>query len=253
MNYRTKILLTISCVAVAAGCSSGEPATSTGSSSSAASANAPAAVDPAETIKGYFEAAGNLDFDAMEANAAPGSPAALYAKSRRIIDVDGTTATSVQTTATEAVLDWGNDSQYTFNDFQFDDTGKLVTWTTSPGGPLAPRIQEFNKTVRVGTTKIQFVGQYVANDGALVLPIRVSNPSSQQVRLAPRNYVNPNGRQLSTDITQGDTTGVMEMAPKARDIGYISTSKGGKPNGRLTVYTYDEDGYTIAEKVISLK
>lgn len=64
-----------------------------------------------------------------------------------------------------------------FKDFEFAPSGKLVSWTSQPGGPLAPRMLAQWASETVDEVTVQLKTSYVSNPGPLVITYEVRNGS----------------------------------------------------------------------------
>lgn len=226
---------------------------SSGSTTQGSSEPTPA-FDTEATVTDYFEGWSNGDPTAMVKASSPGSPAREYAEYRGLLDrMGGTSALpEVTTTAQEAVLTYSvDDTTVTNSNFMFDDGGLLLTWTSKPGGPLARRIVTKPKKARLGSVKIQYLQQYRDPDGALWVTLKAVNKANQLARVVPNGYVSPSGRQSTATIGTADSSGVLDVLPKATVLGYVKAERG-DPGGRLSIYTFNDSGMTTAEDVVQL-
>jgi hypothetical protein len=90
----------------------------------------------------------------------------------------------------------GSRSTTTYTDSEFDENGLLVTWTSDPGGPLAPRIAEMDQSASRNSLTVEFSYAYESNGGAVVMPVRVVNDRADRGEVSVFTYVQPSGERL---------------------------------------------------------
>lgn len=226
------------------------------SSSNNASVPSESAPNTEATVTAYFEGWADDQPSAMVEASSPDSPAREYSEYRAFLTRMGTGPNAglpqVTTTATEAVLTYPEDDTTVTNSaFAFDDQGLLETWTSKPGGPLARRIVSKPTKARLGALKMNYLQQYQDPDGHLWVTVKATNNANQLARVVPKGYVSPSGRQSATTIGTTDSSGVLDVLPKATVLGYVKVERG-DPGGRLSIYTFNDKGLTTAEDVVKL-
>ncbi|MFN8185216.1 MAG: hypothetical protein U0R23_12420 [Candidatus Nanopelagicales bacterium] len=198
-------------------------------------------------MEGYFTAMVDESPAQMLKQSEPGSSAAAFAGYwRNGLDADGLAERSlVSTSDTDAVVKRTDDNTTTvYTDFVFNSaTGLLESWSEQPGGPL--RIVDTKKSGRVTPLKFSVRQQYVQNKD-VVITILARNDNRQTITLTGESYVAPNGRSASINgygkVPPRSQASIMLVAERARQVG-----------GRLTLYTYPEDGgVTIAKVTVKL-
>lgn len=171
------------------------------------------APDTTETLTAYFDGLDDLSEEGaqvMAANASPNSPAAQYAGywgalQRTPSNYESETRIEDELVVSTTTLPDGTTDSTTFTDFEFDDEGLLVTWTSDPGGPLAPRITAMTQTTERNGLTVEFTYAYESNSGSLAMPVRVANARADTGLLSVSTYVQPSGEQLEGRTT-GETT-----------------------------------------------
>ncbi len=247
-----------------AGCGSGEsaPATDAGASAgpvgpsvdssvSSPESAAPGA-DPVTTVPRigviYLRAWAATDVPTMIAASVPDSPAGNFAQywndAYRAGRLDA--GPGVVTVRPRSVgVRFGSDG-YRFTGAQTGPGGRLVTWTSDPGGPLAGRVVAGPPTtVRVGQVRVTGRYQYVNGDGDLRVSLRVV--ADREDDLAAVRY-RP-GARTATLGSQGQT-GVITVKPGVNWA--IASVESGRPGGELLLRTYDTDGTTTGRGTLQL-
>lgn len=227
-------------------CSSGD------SSGTTASTAAGEGVDSEQVLTNYFNAFASNDIDDMTAmvrNAAAGSPAFLYARNQiatqraaesanqayppSTVTVSGDTVTLVEDIPADATEEEKQDATTTYKEFTFAQDGKLESWTSDPGGPLAPRVQAQSGRGSTGRLTIKATTSYVNNAGNLAVTYSVINKSKAKAQVSPDGYVNPNRRQVDV----ATFTGSLDVSPGAFADERASIENG-KPGGKLLFNVY---------------
>lgn len=211
------VAVTITVGAMPAGCGT---AASQGGSSPSESASATQAAAQQQNLAAYFNAFGTERSQTMQpmlTAASPGSPAAVYAQHQ----INNATAEESDNSASDPstvtiadgkvtiVVDVPKDSTdavkkaatTVYQDFQFDPSGLIVTWTADPGGPLAPRIHTEKGTVTRGGVTVLLQTAYQTNLGALALTGTVTNRSKSKASVTSPGYTNPDRRQVQVSST----------------------------------------------------
>lgn len=247
-------------VAIAAlgGCSSG-------GSTTPESATSDNPADTEQVLTNYFNAFATNDIDDMGAmlkNAAPGSPAFLYARNQiatqraaesanqsyppDTVTVSGDTVTLVQDIPEDATDKERQDATMTYKEFSFAPDGKLDSWTADPGGPLAPRIKAQSGKGSAGGITIKASTSYINGDGNLAVTYTVKNKAKAKAQISPDGYVNPDRRQV--DIAT--FTGSLDVSPGsfADERALIEN---GKPGGKMLFNVY-VTGSTVPAPTITV-
>jgi len=226
-----------------------------GCSSSQDDATSGADSPVAQTVRTYFDATANRQFEEAAATSNPGSPARAYAeffKNQALVGIpDSEVPSTVTTSASEATLTDPDGTTTSYGTFEFGPAGLLNTWTSTPGGPLAPRIDGTDIDVPLGLINVRILGQYQYGTGGLGIVVTVSNPTNEEVSLLTRSYVSPDGVQRSTEIQSGSTSGSVWLEPKATAYALIYAADS-TPRGRLALASGTTDGRKIADKTIQL-
>ncbi len=220
----------------------------------ACSGDGPAGVDAPQSSQGpvragerlsaYFAAWAANEPNDMIRNSAPGSPARSYARYwsdlLRAGRVDAAAA-QVEVRADRAILRYEDGTEYVLADVATDPRGRVVTWRTDPGGPLARRIVAGPaKAVEVGPAVVVVRRQYRNSEGGLRITMAVRNTTDQTARLGLRAYVSRDGRRLPGSLGSGGSTG--EVAVPGRDrAAVVAAVPGARPGGSLVLYAYARD------------
>lgn len=224
---------------------------SSDSGSGGSGSPAPAGTD--ETLATYFNAFATNDSGEMKpmlTAAEPGSPAEWYAEHQingvmadeaanesqpaDTVTIDGGTVTYVYSgLPQDATEQQRKDATQIYKDFQFAGDGKIVTWTTDPGGALQGRITKQEGRATSGKVTITAKTAYVTNTGDLSITYDVKNKSNQQATVTPKGYINPDKRQAKVQGTPYNA----ELSP-----GSFTTASGlvenGEPGGKLVFTLY---------------
>ncbi|MEI2718263.1 MAG: hypothetical protein V9E98_14950 [Candidatus Nanopelagicales bacterium] len=252
MRTRTTVsagVLSASMLLALAACSSGTTSTS---GESAAASGEPAGSE--QVLTDYFTAFATQDSGDMKPmlkSSAPGSPAFLYARHQingalagesanvssdpSEVTVSGDSVTLVD----EALLDEDSseaerqEATTVYKDFTFAPDGRLDTWTSEPGGPLAPRVKAQSGSGSSGKVTVKASTSYVTNDGDLAVTYTVRNKSNDKAQLTPDGYLNPNRRQVDVSTY----TGMLDLSPGAFADERASIDNG-QPGGKLIFQVY---------------
>ncbi|MEI8082669.1 MAG: hypothetical protein WCI74_12575 [Actinomycetes bacterium] len=200
----------------AAGCSS---SSSSGSSPTPTAASS-TSQDHSQILTTYFNAYGTRNpttMAAMLSSAAKDSPAYVFGQHQintslaylsdnidpipLTVTVAGDTVTTVDELPADATANERAAATSVYRDFQFSPEGLIQTWTTVPGGPLAPRIAAQSATATKSAVTVSLKTSYQTPAGGLFLTYDVSNGSTTGTSVAVVGYVNPDGRQVSSDNT----------------------------------------------------
>lgn len=176
--------------------------------------------DHEQTLGAYFNAFGTQEASKMEpmlTAAAKGSPAYIYAEHQinaalaqesanetqepDTITVDGDTVTQTLKLPEDATEEQKKEATNTYTDFQFSADGLLETWTSEPGGALAPRIQAQTGKATSGQVSVDLKTAYETNGGSLMVTFEVNNKSNKKANVSITGYVNPDGRQVKVATT----------------------------------------------------
>lgn len=168
----------------------------------------------AETLAAYFDGLDDMSEEGAEVmmqNASPGSPAALYAGfwgdgGRTPASFEASTRIDGDTAVLSSTAQDGTVTTTRYSQFEFDDDGLLVTWTSDPGGPLAPRIMAMNQTAERNGLSVEFSYAYESNSGDLAMPVRVVNYRADTGRVSAYTYIQPSGQQLDGRTFGANTT-----------------------------------------------
>lgn len=236
-------------LAVVTGCS-----TTTGPlpAESSPSGSPTVSVDPVTVIPRsgviYLRAWAATDVPTMIAAAVPGSPAWNFAQywndAYRAGRLDS--GAGVVTVRPRWVsVQFGSD-RYRFTGAQTGRDGRLVTWRSQPGGPLADRVVAGEPaSVRVGRVRVTARYQYVNGEGDLRVSLRIVAPAPDD--LAALRY-QPGGR-TATLGSQG-TTGVITVKKGVNWA--IASVESAEPGGALALRTYDASGNTTGRGTLRL-
>lgn len=238
-------ILAAASILLTAACSSGDTATTSDEQTAEAA-------DTEQVLNNYFTGFATNDIDDMEAmlkNSAPGSPAFLYGRNQiatqraaesanqsfpaSTATVSGDTVTLIEDLPAEATEAERQEATTTFQDFAFASDGKLETWTSDPGGPLAPRIKAQSGRGSSGGVTIKATTSYVNNGGNLAVTYSVRNKAKSKAQVTPDGYINPDRRQV--DIAT--FTGSLDVAPGAFADERASIENG-KTGGKMLFSVY---------------
>lgn len=209
-------------------------------------------VDTGQAIQTYFEALAANDTKALIAASSPGSPARDFSMMNgQVQQIEKPVVGTASTTDTEATLT-RSDTETVYKNIKIDSEGRIADWTSSPGGPLKPRIVAKRKTFRLGPLKATVDYQYVDPDKKLSVTMVLTNPSRQNLKAYTTSYVSPNGQQSAATLAGGGWVGAVDILAKAK-ITAGAVAEGGKPGGRLAIrVTSDRGGGTVADAVLQL-
>lgn len=222
----------------------------------------PVVVDHSQVLKQYFDAFGTDSAVAMQPTltlVAPNSPAYLYTQyqiSTNLADtvakvppriwtatVTGDMVSMVQNFTRTPTKKERAQGIAIYKDFQFSPEGLIQTWTSDPGGPLAPRIAAQTATATKDNVTISLKIAYSTNLGDLYVTYEAANRSGNKATVYVRRYINPNGRpgkgwnmpfkQLHP-AAGGSATGYSGSTNGQRG-GYLLVEFNGKKEARLPV------------------
>lgn len=238
-------------IVLAAGtaCGSGSPEDPTRSADPSLSPSA--SVDPATRVPRsgvvYLRAWAATDIPTMIAASRPGSPARVFAdywsdayRAGRLDTGPG----KVTIRPRWVGVRFGKEA-YRFTGAQTGPDGRLVTWTSRPGGPLAGRVVGGPPvSVRLGPARVTARNQYVNGDGDLRVSLRIV--ATAETDLGAVRY-RPGG---TATLGAAGTTGVITAADGVTWA--IASVESAQPGGALTLRSYDRAGRTTASGVLRL-
>jgi hypothetical protein len=231
-----------------AGCSS-TPSASSDSSASATADNTP-------VLKAYFDSFGTDRVSTMEpmlANSEPGSPANVYAQHQlnaatasesannspapSSVVVESSKVTMQQELPKDPTDQQTAEATNTYSSFEYSPSGLITTWSTEPGGALAPRISSQASEVTSGKVTVLLNTAYATNSGDLSVTFTVRNKSGEKANVLISGYINPDGRQVKVT----NTPYLADPAPRSFSTG-SATIVSGKRGGKLIVqFDYQTD------------
>ena len=163
-------------------------------------------IDTQQTLTRYFEAFVSKDpvkMREMRRYALKGSPADLYAihqitsvNALSAFDPDDVTIGEGQVTVTSIGALSGEKTTTVYEDFEFDEFGKLTTWTVQDSGPLDERIQKLSGSITSNDVKFELLTAYETNAGFLAVTAKLTNKGNGPVDVSVTDYINPKGRQI---------------------------------------------------------
>lgn len=179
------------------------------STSSSPSPEPSPTLDTQQTLTNYFEAFASGDpakMREMRRNSQKGSPADLYAIHQLAVanassgfDRDEVSIGEGQVTLTSGSAAAGNKTSDVYEDFQFDDEGRLITWSVRQSGPLEDRIQRLSGVITSNNVKFELLTAYETNAGELSVTAKMTNKGDTAVDVNVSAYINPKGRQINVN------------------------------------------------------
>lgn len=211
-----------------------------------------ASVSPASR---YLDAWADNDVRRMRRESAPGAPARDFANywgevlAAGRVDTDSPTVNIAEDSAT---VRYSDGTEYWFRDFRFDPDGRLVSWTSDPGGPLAERIVG-GPTIdgELGPVTVHVRQQYRNTDDDLRITMSVRNSSGRAVRVGARAYVSPGGSRTHAALGSDGRTGVVPIAGTTAQAVVVAVPDA-RPGGRLSLFAYVGNGKPVGETVVQL-